>query len=63
MSEDLNNSTQQVRSRIDIHEESQVRYWMKELGVDERTLKATVAAVGYSADAVRERLKQRARLN
>jgi hypothetical protein len=44
--------------RIDIHDDHQVRYWMKELQVDERTLKATVAAAGYSVEAVRTRLKK-----
>ena len=58
MSEQINNA-QQVRVRIDIHEDSQVRFWMKELGVDERTLKATVAMAGYSAQAVREQLQKR----
>ncbi len=46
-----------ARTRIDIHDENEVRYWTKELGVDERTLKALVAAAGYSVEAVRERLR------
>jgi len=36
----------------------EVRSWTQSLGVDEKTLKAAVAAVGNSAEKVREYLKK-----
>ena len=44
----------QDRSRINIHEEWEVRYWTKELGITEERLRALVARVGPSVDAVRK---------
>jgi hypothetical protein len=44
-------------SRIDVNEDYELRYWTKELGVDEQTLKNTVRAVGPMADKVREHLR------
>jgi hypothetical protein len=44
--------------RINIHEEHEVRYWTKALGVNEHELRNAVAAVGTSADKVREYLKK-----
>ena len=45
------------RKLIDLNEPHEVRSWTESLGVDERTLKAAVAAVGNSAAKVREYLK------
>ncbi|HEU4579632.1 MAG TPA: DUF3606 domain-containing protein [Polyangiaceae bacterium] len=44
------------RSRINVHEAHELRYWTKELGVTEQELKAAVARAGVMADAVRREL-------
>jgi hypothetical protein len=46
----------QVRNRIDVHEDYELRYWTKELGVSPDELKSAVQKVGPSAKAVREHL-------
>jgi hypothetical protein len=45
------------RSRINVNEDYEVRYWTKELGVSEDRLRELVKAVGPSADKIREALK------
>lgn len=57
MSDNLQKSGQQDRSRINVHEEHEVRYWTEALGVSREALEKAVAAVGVSADKVREHLK------
>ena len=47
----------QDRSRIDIDQEQDLLYWMEELGVDEQTLRDTVANVGDRADEVRAAIR------
>ncbi len=54
MADDLKNRGEQDRARINVNEEHEVRYWTKELGVDEEELKRLVAQHGSSADAVRQ---------
>ena len=56
MSDDLHNRGAQDRSRINIHEQHEVSYWTKALGVSRAELEAAVKAVGVSADAVRKHL-------
>jgi hypothetical protein len=56
MSDDLNKRGQQDRSRINIHEEHEVRYWTEALGVSREELERAVGQVGVSASAVREHL-------
>jgi hypothetical protein len=56
MADDLGNKSAQDQSRINVNEEHEVRYWTKALDVDEATLRAAVAAVGTSAQAVRTHL-------
>ncbi|WP_293868234.1 DUF3606 domain-containing protein [uncultured Alsobacter sp.] len=46
----------QDRSRINLHQDHEVRYWTKALGVTEDQLRATVARVGSSAEKVRAEL-------
>jgi hypothetical protein len=46
----------QDASRINIHEEYEVRYWTKALGVTEDKLEAVVKKVGTGADAARKEL-------
>ena len=56
MSDDLSNRGPQDRSRINLAEDHEVRYWTKELGITEAQLRAAVQAVGVSATAVRAHL-------
>lgn len=57
MSDNLQKSGPQDRSRINVHEEWEVRYGTEALGVSREALEKAVAAVGVSADKVREHLK------
>ena len=59
MSDNLQKAGQQDRSRINVHEEHEVRYWTEALGVSRETLEKAGAAVGVSADKVREHLKHK----
>lgn len=56
MSDDLTNRGQQDRSRINMHEEHEVRYWTQALSVSREELQRAVEQVGVSASAVREHL-------
>jgi len=56
MSDDLNNRGPEDRSRINIHESWEVRWWCKAFGCTESQLVAAVKAVGVSAAAVRQHL-------
>jgi hypothetical protein len=56
MSDDKSNRGPQDASRINVHEEYEVRYWTKALGVTKEALEAAVKKVGVSADAVRKEL-------
>ncbi len=44
------------RTRIDVNEDHELRYWMQALDVGEEELRKAVADVGVSARAVREHL-------
>jgi hypothetical protein len=46
------------RDRINVHEDYELEYWTRQLGVSKEELIAAVKAVGTSADAVRENLKK-----
>lgn len=59
MADNLQNAGAQDRSRINVHEEHEVRYWTEALGVNREQLEQAVSAVGVSANAVREHLKKR----
>lgn len=56
MPADKTNRGAHDRSRINIHEEYELRDWSKRLGVTPEELKKAVAQVGTSADAVRKHL-------
>ncbi|MCP2518649.1 hypothetical protein D3C87_1121240 [compost metagenome] len=60
MSDDLKNRGAQDRSRINVNEAHELRYWTNELGVSDEQLRKAVQAVGVSATAVREHLKSQA---
>jgi len=56
MADDLQDRGPQDRSRINVNEPWELRYWTNELGVDEERLRKTVQKVGPSAEAVRKEL-------
>lgn len=56
MSDDLSKRGPQDRSRINVNEAHELRYWTQALGVTEAKLREAVKAVGPSAAAVREHL-------
>jgi hypothetical protein len=59
MSDNLQKSGQQDRSRINVHEEWEVRHWTEALGVSREELEKAVSEVGVSAEKVREHLKRK----
>ena len=56
MPDDTTNRGAQDRARINVNEDHEIRYWTNALGVSEEKLRQAVAAVGVSADAVRQHL-------
>ena len=54
--DDLKKKGPQDRSKINMHEDYEVKYWTKELGVSKEKLQKAVDEVGNSAAAVREEL-------
>jgi hypothetical protein len=56
MSDDLKNRGPQDRSRVNVNEEWERRWWCKQFGCTEQQLRAAVQAVGVSADKVRQHL-------
>ena len=56
MSDDTAQRGAQDRSRINVNQEHEVRYWTKALGVSEDELRRAVGEVGVAADKVREHL-------
>jgi hypothetical protein len=58
MADNLQSAGPQDRSRINVHEEWEVRYWTEALGVSKERLVEIVKEVGTSADAVKQRLRK-----
>lgn len=58
MSDDKSIRGPSDRSRINLNEDYEVRYWSKELGCTEAALRQAVRAVGVSATAVRDYLTE-----
>ena len=54
--DDLKKKGPQDRSKINMHEPYEVKYWTKELGVSKEKLQKAVDKVGNSAAAVRKEL-------
>ncbi len=52
MADDLGNRGAQDRSRINVNEAHEVRYWTQRFEVSEEALRKAVADVGVSVDAV-----------
>lgn len=59
MSDDSQNRGEPDRSRINLNQEHEVRYWTQALDVTEDELRDAVRAVGSSASDVREYLRSR----
>ena len=57
MSDDLQNRGPKDRSRVNVNEEWEVRYWTKEFGVSEEKLRQAVQQAGPSVETVRKVLK------
>ena len=57
MSDDLNKRGAQDRSRINVNEDHEVRYWTEKFGVSADALRNAVTTVGPSADAVEQHLR------
>ena len=58
MADDLKNRGPQDRSRVNVNEAWEVRWWCKEFGCTEAQLHAAVKAVGVSVEKVRAYLKK-----
>lgn len=56
MADNLQNAGPQDRSRINVNEEWELRYWTEELGVSKERLAELVKEVGPTVAAVRQRL-------
>jgi 3-oxoacyl-[acyl-carrier-protein] synthase III len=56
MSDNLTKRDQRDRSKINMHEDFEVKYWTKALGVSRDELQKAVDKVGNSAAAVRKEL-------
>ena len=59
MSDDKTKPGGQDRTRININEDYEIRFWSKKFGVSADTLKAAVRAVGTHAATVEHHLKGR----
>ncbi|AWL98045.1 DUF3606 domain-containing protein [Bradyrhizobium ottawaense] len=56
MSDNLTKRDQRDRSKINMNEDFEVKYWTKQLGVSKDELQKAVDKVGNSAAAVRKEL-------
>jgi hypothetical protein len=59
MADDKTNRGPQDRSRINLSEDYEVRYWTDKFGVSKAQLEEAVREVGSSADAVEAELRRR----
>ncbi|WP_395407406.1 DUF3606 domain-containing protein [Pseudoduganella sp. UC29_106] len=59
MANDLSKRGPRDRSRININEEREMRYWTEELGITRDRLLLLVKQVGISAERVRAQLEKR----
>jgi hypothetical protein len=57
MSDDKSNAGPADRSRINVHEDYELRYWSDKFGVSHDALKQAVAKVGPVATTVEQHLK------
>jgi hypothetical protein len=59
MPDDLNDRGPADRSRVNVHESWEVRWWTNKFGCSEAELKAAVSAVGVMTDKVEAHLKSK----
>lgn len=59
MVDDLKNRGPQDRSRVNVNEEWERKYWCREFNCTEQQLRDAVKAVGVMADNVRAHLRKR----
>ncbi len=59
--DDLSKRGPQDRSRINVNEEHELRYWTETLNVSASELREIVQRVGVNVDDVRNALKERSR--
>ncbi|NII53656.1 DUF3606 domain-containing protein [Luteibacter sp. SG786] len=59
MADDKSNRGQADRSRINVNEDYEVRYWTKEFGISEDALRDAVKRVGPMVDDVRAELRRK----
>lgn len=59
MPDDRKNRAPADRSRVNINEPSEVKYWRREYGCTEQQLRQAVSAVGMSAAKVSQYLKNK----
>ena len=59
MSDDLASREPRDRTKINVHEEWELTYWAKLLGVSEGDLRKAVTEVGPGTDAVRTHFDKR----
>lgn len=56
MADDLKDRGVRDRSRVNVHEDYEVRYWTEKWGVTEERLRQAVQKVGVSVEAVAREL-------
>lgn len=56
MADDANERGPRDRTRVNVNQDYELRYWTRKFGVSSQELKEAVIAVGISADAVARRL-------
>jgi hypothetical protein len=61
MADDRSKRGKQDRIQINIHEEFEVRYWSKELGITPDQLKEMVQQLGTSAETIRGAVNRKTR--
>ena len=59
MSDNLQHRGGQDRTRIDVHQDYELRDWARKFGVTREQLEEAVRAVGNSAQAVERHLKEK----
>jgi hypothetical protein len=59
MADNLGTRGPQDRSRINVSQEHEVRYWSEKFGISAEELKQAVQQVGPMADAVEQRVRGR----
>jgi hypothetical protein len=58
MSEDREKNAELKRHRVSVNNQNELQFWMRELGVDEATLKDLVQRKAGSVDRIRLELRE-----